>query len=156
MSGIDVKEAIDDEDIETLFADSSWTVEREAFSAQLPKILRLGCAYQEGNVLLTADYCQGLNKGAWIGTKPQFSFGTEWKGVPWLPLRMGVVMGGRIGFGTSFGFGIRPGGFVLDVGFLNRGFITPKNSKGLIVGFELGIDITRKRSDVVRVGDLKK
>jgi hypothetical protein len=141
------------DDMDDAFIDSSWTVEREAFSTKLPTILRLGCAYEEGNVLLTADYCQGLKKGAWIGTTPQFAFGTEWRGIPWLPLRMGVVMGGRIGFGTSFGFGLRPGGIFLDVGIINRGFVTPKNSKGLIAGIELGIDIPRKKADVVRVGD---
>jgi hypothetical protein len=144
---------LDFEDMDDVFEDSSWTMDKAAFTTRLPMILRLGCAYEEGNVLLTADYCQGFSEGAWIGTKPQFAFGTEWRGLSWLPLRMGVVVGGRIGFGTSFGFGFRPGGFVLDVGIMNRGFLTASNSKGLIVGVELGIDIRGKKSDVVRVGD---
>lgn len=145
---------LDMEDMDEVFEDSSWTVDKEAFTTKLPTILRLGCAYEEGNVLLTADYCQGFTEGAWVGTTPRFAFGTEWRGLSWLPLRMGVVVGGRIGFGTSFGFGLRPGGFVLDVGIMNRGFISPNNSKGLMVGVELGIDIGRKKADVVRVGDL--
>jgi len=138
-----------DEDV----IDSSWTIEGNSFSNKPPIVLRLGCAFKEGPVVITADYCQGFREGAWVSTKPRFALGTEWSGVSWLPLRVGVVMGGRVGFGTSFGFGIRPGGFVLDIGVMNRGFVTPGKSKGVIVAVELGIDLQKKKSDVVRVGD---
>jgi len=62
-------------------------------------------------------------------------------GIGWLPLRMGVVMGGRIGFGTSLGFGFRLGGFALDIGMMNRGFVSPQNSKGLVVAMEMGLGL---------------
>jgi len=102
---------------------------------------------------LTADVTKGFEDGPFYSSKPRVSVGTEWRGISWLPIRMGIVMGGRIGVGTSFGFGIRPGGFVLDIGMMNRGFISPKNSKGFILGVELGIDLQRKESDVLKVSD---
>ena len=119
--------------------DSSWTVEGGKFSTKLPSAIRLGCAYSEGSVVLTLDYYQNFRSGAWSSTRPQFAVGTEWTGVSWLPIRAGVIMGGTIGFGTSFGFGIRPGKFVFDVGIMNRGFVFPKNSKGVIVALEMGV-----------------
>ena len=145
----------DEDEDEDVLLDSSWTVEGlPEFSTRLPIIFRLGVAYQEGPVLLTADLTKGFTDGPFFSSKPRISIGTEWRGISWLPLRMGVVMGGRIGLGTSVGFGFRPGGFVLDVGVMNRGFVTFNNSKGLILGVELGLDLQRKESEIVRVRDL--
>src|SRR4030042_756762 len=47
-----------------------------------------GVAYEDGPVLLAIDYCQGFSEGYMSSTKPQFSIGTEYRGLPWLPLRM--------------------------------------------------------------------
>ncbi len=124
--------------------DSTWTVGAEMISMQLPQVVRFGLAYESGPVLLSAAVSQRLSAETVITAKPRISVGTEYRGIPWLPIRFGVVSGGRIGFGSSFGFGIRPGGFVFDVGVLNRGFFIPKNSKGIVLAIELGIDITRK------------
>jgi len=141
------------EDEENAIEDSSWTIEGGRFTSKLPTILRLGCAYQEGTILLSADYSQGFENGVLASTTPQFAFGAEWKGLSWLPLRLGLVMGGKVGFGTAFGLGIRPGGFVLDLGVLNRGFALPKKSKGVIAAIELGIDLQREKSETLKVGD---
>ena len=131
-------------DIEDELADSTWTIDAKTVTTKLPMILRLGCAYQIGSLILAADYCQGFVNEALSSTRPQFSLGTEWSGLSWLPLRAGLTLGGRVGFGTAFGFGIRPGGFVLDIGVMNRGFVSPKSTKGLIVAVELGINLERK------------
>lgn len=126
--------------------DTTWTVDAPSVTARFPAVLHLGCAYQEGDVLMAADYHQVFTRGIYGSTNPQLSIGTEWQGVSWLPLRMGVVMGGYIGFGTSFGFGIRPGGFVLDIGYMSRGFlISPQNTKGMILSLDLGIDLQKKK-----------
>jgi hypothetical protein len=126
---------------EDQIADSSWTVDGDRFSARLPLQIRLGALYEEGDFVMTADYTQGFRTTAWTNTTPQLAFGTEWRKVAWLPLRMGVLLGGQLGFGTSFGFGIRPGGFVWDLAIMNRGFITSGSSKGLVVATELGLDL---------------
>ncbi len=122
--------------------DTSWTVDASSFSSRFPAVLHAGCSYREGDVIMTADYLQTFSKGIYGSTNPQLSVGTEWQGVTWLPLRMGVILGGYVGFGSSFGFGIRPGGFVLDIGYMSRGFlIAPQNSKGIIVSMDIGIDL---------------
>jgi hypothetical protein len=119
--------------------DSSWTVDGHRFSGKLPIQMRMGAMYEEGDFVITADYSQGFKNSSWMNTTPEFTFGTEWRKVKWLPLRMGVLLGGRFGFGTSFGLGIRPGGFIWDIGVMNRGFITPNSSKGLILATEIGM-----------------
>ncbi len=139
--GIFEGDSITAENTDDALSDSIWSVEAASFSEKLPMVLRLGCAYQEGPVLLTADWVQGFKKGVWATTKPQFSFGTEWKGIGWFPLRAGVTLGGEIGFGTSFGFGLHPGGLALDFGMLSRGFLFPATSKGYVFGFEMGFGL---------------
>jgi hypothetical protein len=124
-----------------LVQDSTWTLDGTPFSRKTPIELHVGGLYEEGPYALTVDYVQGFQKQGWVTTKPRFAFGTEWRKVKWLPLRMGVVIGGRIGFGTSFGFGIRPGRFVLDVGLMSRGFILPNSSKGVFVAVEMGVGL---------------
>jgi hypothetical protein len=144
---------IEEDDEEDVLQDSTWDYETTKFSKKLPSVLRCGLAYEEGPVVMTADYAQGFEQSAFASTTPRFAVGTEWNRLEWLPLRLGVVVGGRIGFGTSLGFGIRSGGFVLDFGLLNRGFIAPKNSKGLIMALEIGMELRKIKSDVVRVND---
>ncbi|MFH1941274.1 MAG: DUF5723 family protein [bacterium] len=149
-TGLTVYDITDDENV---IEDSSWTEIPEKISARLPMLLRVGASYETGPFLFTADYSQGFQEKAFVGTTPRFALGAEWRGLSWLPLRIGVAMGGRIGLGTSLGFGIRPGGFVLDVGVMNRGLFLPKSSKGIIFGMEIGIDLQRKKQDAVRIGD---
>jgi hypothetical protein len=133
--------AISDDKDEDVLADSNWTETGGSFSKNLPTVFRAGCAYQEGNTLLVADYTQGFQNTAIVSKTPRLSLGTEWQGVSWLPLRMGVVLGGRTGFGTSLGFGLHPGGFVFDVGMLFRGFLIPDTMKGFACGLDLGLSM---------------
>ena len=135
-------------------SDSSWTIEGEGYSVNMPKVMRAGIAFRDGPILLALDYTQGFTESFMTSTIPQFAIGTEFSGLPWLPLRAGVVFGGHVGFGTSLGIGIRPGGFVLDIAVLNRGFILPRNSKGVMVAFELGIDLAPKKPRTMRVRDM--
>ncbi|NQT23800.1 hypothetical protein HQ585_00435 [candidate division KSB1 bacterium] len=131
----------DDDEEEDVLVDSVWTVKGGSFSKNLPIVFRAGCAYREGNTLLVADYSQGFQNTAIVSKTPRLSFGTEWQGVSWLPLRMGVVLGGRTGFGTSLGFGIHPGGFVMDIGMLFRGFFVPNTMKGFALGLDIGLEL---------------
>ncbi|HEX9934967.1 MAG TPA: DUF5723 family protein, partial [bacterium] len=123
---------------ESPYVDSTWTVKGDAFSTRLPLEMRAGAVYRDGDAAIAIDYVQGFEDGPLTSTKPQMSLGTEWRGLRWLPLRMGVAMGGRIGFGTSIGLGLRLGSFRLDYGLLSRGFLFPKTSKGLVMALDMG------------------
>ncbi len=151
LAVLDISEDDDEDDV---LDDSTWTLEDlPGFSSRMPVVIRLGVAYREGPILLTADYTQGFKDGAFTSSTPMVAVGTEGRWVPWLPLRMGVVIGGRMGLGTSIGFGIRPGGFVMDFGVMTRGLIVPGNSKGYIFGLEFGMELNKPESGVLRVKD---
>lgn len=152
-TALTVFDIADEKESEDILSDSTWSHGIDPFSTRLPAVLRLGGSLELAEFLIAADYCQGLEEDAFTTTRPRFSVGAEWRGLPWLPLRMGFVFGGRMGYGTSFGLGIRPGGFVLDIGVVNGGFVTPGSSKGVAVAVELGIDIQRKREGVARIRD---
>lgn len=122
------------------------TSEREEglrFNQRPPTVMRIGGAYTQHKTTLTADYVQGFREGLLSSTTPQLSVGTEWRGLSWLPLRAGVVFGGRLGFGTSLGLGIRPPGFYLDIGLMSRSFMWLNTVKGVIFGFDMGLHFNR-------------
>ena len=131
-------------DFEEDLVDSTWDTEGEAFTVHPGRQLRLGAAYAMGALTLTSEVQQGFSNGALVSSSTRLGLGLEWKGLSWLPLRAGVAVGGRYGFSTAFGLGIRPGGFVLDLAVLNRGGVTPRSSKGVAVAVELGLDLSRK------------
>ena len=135
---LSVFEIIDRQD--EAIMDSSWTIKGgQKFSHKIPTVLRTGVAYHMKKILLAFDYLQGFSRDALVTTTPQFSAGAEWSALPWLPLRAGLVAGGKTGFGTCVGFGIRPKGFIFDLGLMNGGFLIPANAKGLGLGVELGM-----------------
>jgi hypothetical protein len=138
---LDFSKDDDDDEGSKAVQDTAWHRDGQAFSKKAPAELHLGCLYREGNTSLAVDVVQGFSNLGWVTTRPRLSVGTEWRRIRWLPLRMGVAMGGRIGFGTSFGFGLRPGKFAFDVGVMNRGFILPGSSKGVFVGVEMGVGL---------------
>ena len=140
-------------DFDDDLADSSWTASASEFSTKLPTVLRLGCSHREGSVLVTGDYRQGFCDGPMTRTRPRVAVGAEWSAVKWFPLRTGMVLGGRTGFGTSLGFGLRTGGFVFDVGMLSRGFAFPGSSKGYVFGLEFGMELGKPVPAVVPIDD---
>jgi hypothetical protein len=102
--------------------------EREGseFSTSLPTTLRLGGAVElhkiralkpliYGQLLLTADYTQGLVDAPGTSMTGRFSFGLEYSPWKFLPLRAGASFWGAEGTGFSFGLGLHFGVFELDV-----------------------------------------
>ncbi|MBN1893661.1 conjugal transfer protein TraF [bacterium] len=125
-------------DDDEAFQDSSWEEDAGSFTQGLPVVLDIGACFREGKYLICGDYIQGFTNGFFSSTVPQISMGTEWQGIRWLPLRMGILFGGEIGYATSFGFGLHLGRLALDFGWMNRGFFLPGSSKGAVFGLEIG------------------
>ena len=140
----------DDKEVEDFISDSTWSVDGMSYSTRLPLFVRAGAAAELGSFLLAADVVQGFGDEPMVSTRPRFSLGMEWRGVRWLPLRMGLIAGGRVGLGVSFGLGLRPGGFFLDIGMINRGLSMGKKSKGMMLGFEIGIDLQKTTENADR------
>ncbi len=140
-----------DDDAENSIEDSSWSVDRDRFSNKAPSVLRFGVAYKESDFIITADYLQSFSENAFFSTDPRFALGTEWQGIGFLPLRMGVAIGGRLGTTLSCGLGLHFGSFKFDVGLMNRGFLNPNTSKGFILAVDMSI-IPRMKDNVTTSG----
>jgi hypothetical protein len=108
----------------------------DAFSSSLPSTLRIGAIIQTdesqiftflpSKLLLAFDYTQGLNSSMGNVTNPRFSLGAEYRGVPYLPLRTGLSMGGGDGVHWAAGFGLDFQYVCLDVATENFGALFSK------------------------------
>ncbi|HOV98673.1 MAG TPA: DUF5723 family protein [Bacteroidota bacterium] len=124
----------------------------EPFSTSLPTVLRIGASINSkqvpflavipGNMLLAIEYAQGLNESMGNTTKPRFSLGMEYRIIPCLPLRTGLVLGGgdalRWAFGTALDFRF----FAIELATDNFGMIfTPKSFNAVSVSTGIKIRI---------------
>lgn len=102
--------------------------EREGgeFSTSLPTTLRLGGAVElhrikglrsliYGELLIAADYTQGLVEAPGTSTTGRFSIGLQYSPWKFLPVRAGASFWGAEGSSVSFGFGLHFGAFELDL-----------------------------------------
>ena len=108
----------------------------DEFSSTLPTTFRIGVAVESdestilsflpGKMLLAFDYTQGLNSSMGNVTEPRFSLGMEYRGIPFLPLRTGLSMGGGEGVRWAAGFGLDFQYVCLDVATENFGALFSK------------------------------
>jgi len=131
-----------DEDAEdtSISIDTSYT--RGAFSTRLPVKMRLGASYQwTKELVLTMDWHQGFDSYFGNTSTPQVGIGAEYFALSWLPLRMGMSVGGSHGFLFGIGFGLHTSGFQFDYSYgMNKG-MWPSYSRGLYHAFGFKVAI---------------
>lgn len=124
----------------------------ESFSTSLPTVLRIGATAESEEVpflyflpkhlLLAVEYAQGFNESLGNTTKPRFSLGAEYKIIPFLPLRTGLVFGGNDKIRWAFGFGLDFRAVTLDFASDNFGMIfIPKSFNAISLAFGLKVRI---------------
>lgn len=124
----------------------------ESFSTSLPTVLRIGAIAESdkvqflkflpGRLLLSFEYAQGFNESFGNTTKPRFSLGTEYRIIPLLPLRTGLMFGGGDKLRWAFGFGLDFRALTLDFASDNFGMLfSPKNFNVVSFGFGLKIRV---------------
>ena len=99
-----------------------------------------GLSFLPGHLLLAFEYAQGFNDSFGNTTKPRFSFGTEYRIIPLLPLRTGLIMGGDDKTRWAFGFGLDF--WVIDLDFATDTFgsaFSPKSFNALTVAVGMKI-----------------
>jgi hypothetical protein len=122
----------------------------ESFSTSLPTVLRIGATAQSeklpflkflpGRLLLAAEYAQGFNESLGNTTKPRLSLGAEYRIIPFLPLRTGLLLGGGDKLRWAFGFGLDFRYVSLDFASDNFGILFSPNSFN-VVSFGLGLKV---------------
>ncbi len=121
-----------------------------SFTTSLPTVMRLGASMEAqkipglsflpGHMILAFEYAQGFNESLGNTTKARYSFGTEYRIIPLLPLRTGLVFGGDDITRWAFGFGLDF--WVLDLDFATDTFgsaFYPKSFNAMNVAFGMKI-----------------
>jgi hypothetical protein len=109
-----------------------------AFSTSLPATLTLGAAYQiRPDLMLTADWRQGLNHAFGNSTTPRLGVGAEYRYWKWLPVRAGFAMGGGQNFLIGLGFGLNFRFFDLDYSYAMKNALWPTYSEGLFTALSI-------------------
>ncbi|MFZ4619653.1 MAG: DUF5723 family protein [Bacteroidota bacterium] len=124
------------------------TVDTTGFEFDLPTAVHVGAAVQLDDVLefmpfrwlVAVDGHFGLNNIGGNTKDPQYSIGTELDPLAgWLPLRTGVIIGGREGFGWSAGFGIHLAN-TFDIDFATQSIAIVTNPETFHTGsFTMGM-----------------
>jgi hypothetical protein len=84
--------------------------------------MQLGAQYQLLDwVDLSAVYKQGFNPVLRSGLRPRLAVAGEVTWLPWLPVRLGMAVGGMEGFEWGTGFGLAFTHYQLDFGFAQSG-----------------------------------
>ena len=131
-----------DEDAEDTSVSEDTTYARGAFSTRLPTKMRLGASYQwTKELILTMDWHQGFDSYFGNTSTPQVGVGAEYFALSWLPLRMGMSVGGSHGFLFGIGFGLHASGFQFDYSYgMNKG-MWPSYSRGIYHAFGFKVSI---------------
>ena len=122
----------------------------ESFVTDLPTVFRIGASAQcdkvsflkflPGRLLLSVEYAQGFNESLGNTKKPRLSLGAEYRIIPLIPLRTGLMVGGNDKVRWAFGFGLDFRVLTLDFASDNFGMLfSPKNFN--VASFAFGLKI---------------
>ena len=104
----------------------------DPFSTPLSSVLRIGAAYHLlDNLVLTAEYRQGLDKYFGNTTTPRFGAGVQYILGGMLPLRAGVSFGGKYTYLFGVGTGFYAGFFHFDISTAISRAVWPTTTTGL-------------------------
>lgn len=136
---INLYEISETENEDSLFNLSDSTYATGSFSTTIPQQVRIGAVYQQTKYLISVDYIQGFRQGPGVTTTPQLASGIEYRPLNWLPLRLGLAVGGREKILLAMGWGIKLNGFGIDFAITNQGGLLPASSQGTTFAFGLRI-----------------
>ncbi len=125
---------------DSLYSTSDLVESIDPFHVDLPRILRFGLARTGERSVVALEYEQGFSRRAGASTTPFAAIGAEWRGLGWLPLRVGISGGGLRGSSASAGIGLRLASFRLDLAAATVGQLWPGNPRGIVVGIGTGLE----------------
>lgn len=117
---------------DSLLVDKDSTYAIDPFKTRLPVVMDLGVAFRMYKKLLfTAEYEHGFSDQMGGLKGGRLAFGTEFTGVPLIPLRTGFSVGGQHGFSVALGTGLNLKILYIDLGLVNHGGFGSGKSRGL-------------------------
>ena len=111
-------------------SDSTWAT--GGYDTRIPVVFHMAVAYQMmDNLVLTADVEQSYAARLGFTDQASLALGAQYTVAGFLPLRMGMMFGGQLGFGMGMGFGIHAGFFQMDLGYRMQSALWPTYSKSM-------------------------
>ncbi len=129
----------DDFEEDDFIGSDDYTRDIDDFSTSLPATMNVGISRASGNLLLAADWVQGLNSSFGASTKPHLCLGAEYYLMNILPLRAGYAVGGDDNAAFSFGSGLRLFGFYLDAAVFTGTSMSVYSAKGANFALSTGL-----------------
>lgn len=128
--------------LDSLFSYYDERLDGVEFNTTLPRQLLVGAARQFERVVLAFEYVQGFDNAPGVSTSPLLAMGLEYTGLPLLPLRLGLGLGGSDRFYTALGFGLRAGQFSLNLAAqANSSFFVPGHGKGTGLALDMTLGL---------------
>lgn len=134
VNGLNMDNSSDEDSLDAYLQTEDSKREIAAFSTSLPAEIRIGAAKKWRSFLLAMDYHQGFSHRPGISKKPYLAMSTEWQGIGFFPMRLGLGFGGDYGSALATGFGFKLGFFRLDYGISFNGALTPGKANALGMG----------------------
>ncbi|RMD93947.1 MAG: hypothetical protein D6814_15045 [Calditrichaeota bacterium] len=82
---------------------------------------------------------QSFSEAPGVGSNMLLAFGTEFKGIKFLPLRAGFAVGGNSQFMTGLGLGLKIGAFSMNWALQSYKSLLPASGSGIGLGFDMTI-----------------
>jgi hypothetical protein len=123
---------------ESIVATTDTTMEINPFTTHLPSTIKAGLARTTGSLLWAVDWEQGFKLGAGSSPRPRVSAGGQYHLFRFLPLRVGLAVGGKQGMTYAGGVGVEFALFHLDLAVANYNAIAGSAGKGLNVAVNSG------------------
>ncbi len=127
------------DDVADLYTEDQIVEAASPFAVSLPRILNFGVGHVNDHTSLAFEYTQGFSTRAGSTTSPRFAVGGELRELGFLPIRLGVSVGGVEGRSASAGLGFDLGGFRLDVAAATQGEFLPSDPKGVSLAVGTGL-----------------
>ncbi|MBN2356190.1 hypothetical protein JXO59_08755 [candidate division KSB1 bacterium] len=132
---------LDDTNVDEIIqADKEWedvvthrdtTYAIAAFTTHLPMVVNLGAMYHKRRWAIAAEYSVGVRSSAMSSTRGRLALGGEYRPWTFLPLRLGLSVGGESKFLFAYGLGLRIKAFSWHLGAQHVGGVIPSQSRGL-------------------------
>ncbi|MFH0765719.1 MAG: DUF5723 family protein [Calditrichota bacterium] len=127
---------------EYFFGQSDTTYKISSTQTDLPTYLILSFSrpFLNERIELFGSYFQGWDEAFGQSLKPLFAIGSEFRYIPFLPLRMGAALGGREELVLAGGFGLAFPGYQIDIGASwQRGILDDAKGFSVAVSNYIGV-----------------
>lgn len=124
---------------DSIITSSDKTIAINSFTSHLPSSIKAGLARTTGKLIWALDWEQGFRRAVGTSTTPRVSAGGEYRLFRFLPVRLGLAVGGRQGTTYAGGLGLDFASFNLDLAAANYRAIVGSSGKGLNFAVNSGV-----------------